>query len=79
MTAETVDIPPVPGAVLPKVTPVPHHRPAPRPKPAATWLMWLVSIGILVILIALAIGFHDAIGHAWPPSQRLYHALGLTG
>lgn len=79
MEAGTVDIPPVPGAVPPRIAPPPQRRRRARSAPATAWLMWLVSIVILAILIALVIGFHDAIGHAWPPSQRLYRALGLTG
>lgn len=41
-------------------------------------LLWIASIAIIVLAIALAIGLRGAIIHAWPPSLRLYRALGLA-
>jgi hypothetical protein len=38
---------------------------------------WVGSVVLVVVLIALFLGFHRAIGAAWPPSVRLYRALGL--
>ncbi len=36
-----------------------------------------ISILVLVLIIALVLAEHRAIGHAWPPSLRLFYALGL--
>lgn len=38
---------------------------------------WVGSVVLVVLLIALFLGFHRAIGAAWPPSVRLYRILGL--
>lgn len=38
---------------------------------------WVGSVVVVVLLIALFLGFHRAIGAAWPPSVRLYRILGL--
>ncbi len=85
--AETVEIPPSPAVSAPPfaveavpfepVPPVAARRIAVSPKPETTRLLWFASIGILVGLIALAIGFRGAIIHIWPPSLRLYRGLGL--
>ncbi len=36
-----------------------------------------ISILVLVLIIALVLAEHRAIGQAWPPSLRLFNALGL--
>jgi predicted Zn finger-like uncharacterized protein len=38
---------------------------------------WAASIALLIILAAAAIVFRAQIMHAWPPSERLFAALGL--
>lgn len=38
---------------------------------------WLASLAILVVLTGLVLVLHKPISQAWPPSQRLYHALGI--
>ncbi|MEE3500749.1 zinc-ribbon domain-containing protein [Acidiphilium acidophilum] len=38
---------------------------------------WVGSVVLVVLLIAPFLGFHRAIGAAWPPSVRLYRILGL--
>jgi hypothetical protein len=32
---------------------------------------------VVLLLIAIVLAEHRAIGHAWPPSLRLFNALGL--
>ena len=59
-------------------SPIPVRRLAAPSVPETTRIPWLVSIGILIVLIALAIGFRGPIIHAWPPSLRLYRALDLA-
>jgi predicted Zn finger-like uncharacterized protein len=50
--------------------------PAPvRPKPPIA--AWFVSVTLLAILVAAAIAFRTPVMKAWPPSTRLYAALGL--
>ncbi|MCF3946849.1 zinc-ribbon domain-containing protein [Acidiphilium sp. AL] len=91
MPAGVVGIPPSPAIGTPPVavaavppepispaSPVSARRIAVAPAPETVRLLWLASIGVLVVLIALAIGFRGAIIHAWPPSLRLYRALGLA-
>lgn len=87
----TVEIPPSPAASAPPfaIAAVPPE-PAPAQFPAAAWriaaapepetvrLLWLASIGVLVVLIGLAIGLRGAIIYVWSPSLRLYRALGLA-
>ena len=50
--------------------------------PAVPWpslrVQWMVSAGVLAVLILLLFALHGPIGRAWPPSLRLYAALGLT-
>jgi hypothetical protein len=36
-----------------------------------------ISILVLVLIIALVLAEHRTIGQAWPPSLRLFYALGL--
>ena len=49
--------------------------------PAASWpserVQWMVSAGVLAVLILLLFALHGPIGRAWPPSLRLYGLFGL--
>ncbi|MGI3777472.1 MAG: zinc-ribbon domain-containing protein [Janthinobacterium lividum] len=50
--------------------------------PAATgrrdgWVGWLASAVLLAALAGAAIAWRGPVQHAWPPSTRLYAALGL--
>jgi predicted Zn finger-like uncharacterized protein len=49
--------------------------------PAAPWpserVQWMVSAGVLAVLILLLFALHGPIGRAWPPSLRLYGLFGL--
>ncbi len=47
-------------------------EPEPSPK-----LGLLVSALIVVVLVAVVLMAHRSIGHIWPPSLRLFNALGL--
>ncbi len=55
----------------PKFT-VPSPPAAPKPNRGLG-----ISILIVVLAIAIVLAEHRAIGHAWPPSLRLFNALGL--
>jgi predicted Zn finger-like uncharacterized protein len=46
--------------------------PAPKPNRALG-----VSVLVVLLLIGIVLAEHRAIGHAWPPSLRLFNALGL--
>ena len=41
------------------------------------WIGWLASLVLLAALAWAAIVFRAPVQHAWPPSTRLYAALGL--
>jgi predicted Zn finger-like uncharacterized protein len=63
---------PRPSPIPPKVLVVP---PAAQGQP---WLAWGVSIGLLAVLIAAAVLFRGPVMKIWPPSIRVYIALGLS-
>lgn len=48
---------------------------APRTK--APVAAWIASVALLLVLVLSAIAFRGAIMKSWPPSQRLYAAVGL--
>ncbi len=53
-----------------------------RPEPAETgrrdgWVGWLASLVLLLALAGAAIAGRGAVQRAWPPSTRVYAALGL--
>jgi hypothetical protein len=64
--------PPRAPPIQPKILVVP---PAPQSPP---WLAWAGSIGLLVVLIAGAIVFRGPVMKVWPPSARVYNAIGLS-
>lgn len=59
---------------LPEATVVPV---AERGRRTAVWLGWLVSLVIWGLVIWAGYHYRADIMAAWPPSQRLYAALGL--
>jgi predicted Zn finger-like uncharacterized protein len=44
----------------------------------ALWLAWIVSVAAVLAMIWGAYAWREPIMDAWPPSMRLYAALGLT-
>lgn len=48
-----------------------------RGRRTAVWLGWLVSIVVWGLVIWAGYHYRAAIMAAWPPSQRLYAALGI--
>ncbi len=65
-------LPPRPASIPPKVLVVP---PAAQGQP---WAAWAGSIGLLVVLVAGALMFRGQVMKLWPPSVRVYTALGLS-
>lgn len=53
------------------------HRASVEDNPWPLRLAWGLSFAVVLLLIAAAFIFRVEIAHAWPPSQRLYDALGL--
>lgn len=52
----------------------PAGEAAPRETPIAAWIG---SVAVLLMLVLAGIAFRGPIMKAWPPSERLYAALGL--
>lgn len=67
----------VPSLTAARITPAPP-KPA-APAPAAPKPNRALGVSILLVLLAIAIVLaeHRVIAHAWPPSLRLFNALGL--
>jgi predicted Zn finger-like uncharacterized protein len=65
-------LPPEPVPPLPAARTIPAPPPAPKPSRAIG-----VSILVVLLLIGIILAEHRAIGQAWPPSLRLFNALGL--
>lgn len=40
-------------------------------------LAWLVSLLVLLAVVIALVVWRGPIMHAWPPSTRLYHAIGV--
>ena len=51
---------------------------APPPRGAGLALAWIASAALIVALLAAGYVFRTSIMQAWPPSTRLYAALGLA-
>ncbi|MDD2877823.1 MAG: zinc-ribbon domain-containing protein [Acidiphilium sp.] len=71
---------PVPVLVARTAVPAPELRrpvPAYASDPRVIRKLWAGSFGLVIVLIALVLVFHGAISAAWPPSLRVYRALGL--
>ncbi len=78
--AEPIEPPAKLAAVLyPPIPPKPAQAAPVRATPmrAAPDRALGISILVLVLIIALVLAEHRAIGQAWPPSLRLFYALGL--
>ena len=65
--------PPRPG--LDEVEPAP---PPDRFSSPGLRLAWAASVLVLLAGLAAAVFWHDRIARAWPPSLRVYAALGLA-
>jgi predicted Zn finger-like uncharacterized protein len=67
---------------LPPTGPTAMDRLASQPRAPANGaglrVAWLSSIAAVLALILALILAREPIMHAWPPSERLYNALGLT-
>ena len=65
----------------PEATPSPRLAPpAPLPPPPTIGLRlaWAASVLVLALGLAAALLLHRPIARAWPPSLRVYAALGLA-
>jgi predicted Zn finger-like uncharacterized protein len=65
---------------LPSVTPAPLEPmvpPEPRRNNSALVFAWIGSLVLLAAIIVGAYSGREDVMRAWPPSQRLYGALGL--
>ena len=72
--------PPRPVFIEPEVpVPLPRLAPpvAPRRSPAVR-LAWAASLLVLVAGLAAAVVWRGRVAQAWPPSLRVYAALGLA-
>jgi hypothetical protein len=45
--------------------------------PSRGRIAWLTSILVLAVLLLVGVMFRNAVSTAWPPSLRLYQAVGL--
>ncbi len=52
-------------------------RPPAAPQRNTGWIGWLASLVLLAALAAAAIAWRGPVQRAWPPSTRVYAALGL--
>lgn len=72
--------PPVRAVSAPVATPRVDPPIAPsRRSTTAIRLAWVVSVLVLVLAGWGAVAWRTEAMHAWPPSQRVYSALGLAG
>jgi len=65
----------VPPTTFPRMLPSP--LPSPRRRPKRVLLGWVVTILLCAGGGFAAFHFRPAVMHAWPPSIRIYRALGL--
>ena len=81
------DLPPEPLPEPPYSAPIPAPLaatepllaapPQPAQRPLPLLLAWAGSALLIILLVAAAIAWRAPIMHGWPPSTRLYAALGL--
>ena len=76
-SAPVVEVPPPSLSIPPDGRPAPVTTAPPRAQSALT-LAWIGSGVVLAGLLAFAFLFRAPIMQAWPPSTRLYAALGLA-
>lgn len=78
---------PAPRAGLPVVPPADARQvdplavagmSEPQAAPGRIRLAWLLTLVVWAGLLGLAIVFHRPIMAAWPPSARIYNAVGLS-
>ena len=74
--AETADSPVISEVRRSAMARLAAHPATPRPS-SALRLAWAGSIILLVLLIAMAIAWRSEVTTLWPPSARVYSALGL--
>jgi hypothetical protein len=55
-----------------------HPAPMPRQQNRALAAAWAVSLVVLLLAAGTAIAWRDDIIQAWPPSARVFIALGLA-
>lgn len=62
----------------PLVASAPRAMPMPPAKGnSALWAAWILSFALLGAMAAAGYAWRGAVMHGWPPSTRLYAALGL--
>ena len=62
----------------PQLTPLAAAPAPPRASRLTLLLAWGGSVVLLVLLVAAALVWRDPIMRAWPPSTRLYTAIGFA-
>ena len=73
--------PPAPPAPLPaEVAPAAPlvSRPAARRRAPGLALAWAASVLVVIAALGAAVVWRDQVAQAWPPSLRVYVALGLA-
>lgn len=57
--------------------PAPRPQPPPQPRPRGLRLAWILSVLVLAAGLGAAVVWRDQVMQVWPPSLRVYAALGL--
>ena len=72
-----VRIPEAPPLAAPARMRAPPQKPPRRRPGVAIWIGWAASLAIIVYAAYAMTRHRDAVMQSWPPSTRLYSALGL--
>ena len=56
-----------------------YYPPPPPPMPLALRLAWAATAIIIPCMIGSGLYWRNTVMESWPPSARIYSALGLTG
>ncbi len=72
---EAVPVPPPPPMIPAPLEPM--VPPEPRRNNSALVLAWIASLMLLAAIVAGAYAGRQDVMRTWPPSERLYGALGL--